>query len=94
MFNLIDKQDRDVYSLSIGETRMLSLTLAYISKANLIIVDEPTLRMNCRSMKTFMNTINTLLENGFSVVIATHDLDFARLFGSVYLSRRRKAHRY
>ncbi|MEM0005413.1 MAG: hypothetical protein QW406_00915 [Ignisphaera sp.] len=45
-------------------------------------------------MKTFMNTINTLLENGFSVVIATHDLDFARLFGSVYLSRRRKAHRY
>ncbi|MEM1645044.1 MAG: ATP-binding cassette domain-containing protein [Ignisphaera sp.] len=85
MFNLIDKQDRDVYSLSIGETRMLSLALAYISKANLIIIDEPTLGMDCRSMKTFMNTINILLENGSSIVIATHDLDFARLFDSVYL---------
>lgn len=85
MFYFDGKQSKNVYSLSIGEARLFSLALAYISNANLIIVDEPTLGLDCKAKVVLMNSINTLLENNASVIIATHDLGFAKLFNSIYV---------
>lgn len=85
MFHLDGKRDRDVHSLSVGEARLLSLALAYISRANIIVIDEPTLGLDCRAKVALVNAINTLLDDDTSVVVATHDLDFANLFSSLYI---------
>lgn len=85
MFYLHGKHDKNAYTLSIGEARMLSLALAYVSRANLILIDEPTLGLDCRSKRALMSALRSLTEDGKAVVVATHDLDFAKHFCSRYL---------
>jgi len=84
LFHLDKDLDKNVYSLSIGKVRTLSVALAYISNADIVIFDEPTLGLDCRYKKLVARIIRILIEKGSAVVIATHDRDFAKIFKSVY----------
>ena len=85
MFGLGNEMHRNVYSLSVGKARLLSLALAYISKADVIIVDEPTLGLDCMARESMLKVFNNLLEEGKAILVATHDLDFAKRFHKVYI---------
>ncbi|MEL9940167.1 MAG: ATP-binding cassette domain-containing protein [Ignisphaera sp.] len=85
MFGLGNEMHKNVYSLSVGKARLLSLALAYISKADVIIVDEPTLGLDCMARESMLETFNHLIEDGKAILVATHDLDFAMKFPRVYM---------
>jgi len=69
---------KNPYSLSVGEARRLSLAISYISNADLIIMDEPTLGLDECSLRVLEVVIKKLRDLGKSFVIATHDLKFAK----------------
>ncbi len=77
--------DRSTYSLSVGESRLVSLALALASKADVVIVDEPTLGLDCWGRRRVIRALARVAESGGSVVVATHDPVFAEVFEEVYL---------
>lgn len=85
VFNLGEDLEKNIYSLSIGKTRLFSLFLAYISNAHIIVIDEPTLGLDCKAKKTITQIFQKFVDENHSVVIATQDLFFAQLFESIYL---------
>lgn len=84
LFHLDKDLDKNVHSLSIGKVRMLSIALAYISNADIVVFDEPTLGLDCRYKKLVARIIKILIGKGSAVVIATHDREFAKIFKSIY----------
>ena len=85
MFYLSDVSDLSPYSLSIGEARRLSLALAYVSGAKVLLLDEPTLGLDSASKELLVKLIYRFLGQGSAVVASTHDVDLVRYFSRVYL---------
>ncbi len=71
-FELGGLLDKNPYSLSIGEARLLSLALATIAKPDLLIIDEPLLGLDNKTMKEIIEHIIGL-DNSISVLIASHN---------------------
>jgi energy-coupling factor transport system ATP-binding protein len=76
---------RSTYSLSVGESRLVSVALALASGADLIVVDEPTLGLDCGGRRRVAEALARVVEGGASVVVATHDPAFAGVFEEVYV---------
>ena len=72
------------YNLSIGKSRMLSLALAYLSNKDIILIDEPTLGLDCYAKKTLLEIIQERIKEGKSIIVATHDMKFAMSFEKKY----------
>jgi len=73
------------YSLSVGEARRLSLALAYVSGARVLLLDEPTLGLDHASKLLLVKVLHTLLSRGSAAVITTHDLELVKYFNNVYV---------
>lgn len=76
---------RSTYSLSVGESRLVSLALALASGADVVVLDEPTLGLDCDGRRRVARALARVAEEGGSVVVATHDPVFAEVFEEVYL---------
>lgn len=85
MFGLDLYSDTNTYVLSIGTARVLSIALSYIAKADVVLIDEPTLGLDCRSKYMVIEALNKLAKEGYSIIIATHDIDFSQLFDNIYM---------
>lgn len=85
IFNLKKLEQQNPVSLSIGEARLLSLALAYISKARVLLLDEPTLGLDYKYKRLLMYLLEEFALNGASIIIATHDLELARSFKNTHL---------
>ncbi len=85
MFRLGDVSNLSPYSLSIGEARRLSLALAYVSGAKVLLLDEPTLGIDSASKELLIRLIHSFLSQGSAVIASTHDIDLVRYFSRVYL---------
>ncbi len=75
------------HSLSAGEARRLSLALARLSCADVVLLDEPSLGLDSDSLRAMLKCVDRLLERGVSVIAATHDVRLARVFGRTCLLR-------
>ena len=84
LFGLENMLNRHVYSLSVGEARLLSVAIAYISKADVILFDEPTLGLDCYHLNRVLHAMRILVEECKAVAVATHDMLFAKAFTDVY----------
>ena len=62
--------------LSAGQQLSLVLAIQLSSGAKTIILDEPTRGLDIRARQALANALLTLRDQGHSVLIATHDLDF------------------
>ena len=81
-----DKLHENPYSLSIGEARKLSITLAYLSNAPIVIIDEPSLGLDECSRHKVKLLLRKMADNGRTIILATHDVLFASSIGDeVYL---------
>lgn len=78
VFGLHALLDRPPYRLSEGEKKRVALSSIFAMQPKLLVLDEPTLGQDGH----FRETLATLLagpeDRGFTTLIATHDLDFAR----------------
>ncbi len=62
-----------IKSYSVGMRQKVGIIQAVMENQNLILFDEPTRGLDDDSIKVFENMVNTLIKEGKSVIIASHD---------------------
>lgn len=72
--HLKDKNPRD---LSGGEKQRVAIACTLITDPEILILDEPTRGMDAEAKENLGGIIKSLAEGGKSIVIITHDSDFA-----------------
>ena len=63
--------------LSEGQQLLLALALAFAGGAKVVLLDEPTRGLDVRSKTLLAELINLQTSHGRSIIIATHDIEFA-----------------
>jgi energy-coupling factor transport system ATP-binding protein len=78
VFDLHEFLDRSPYRLSEGEKKRVSLASILAMRPKLLVLDEPTSGQDGRFREALATLMAELINRGFTLVIATHDLDFAQ----------------
>ncbi|MDO4443025.1 MAG: ATP-binding cassette domain-containing protein [Slackia sp.] len=76
-FGLADCAERHPYDLSGGQQQKLALAKLLLTGARLLFLDEPTKGLDPASCAETVRIVRALAEAGHTVVLVTHDLDFA-----------------
>ena len=69
--------DRRVATLSGGQRQRLLFALAVVPDPDLLVLDEPTVAMDVESRRAFWSSMRQLVDEGRSLVFATHYLEEA-----------------
>lgn len=64
------------YDLSGGEQQRAALAKVFLTKTQILLLDEPTKGLDAHFKKIFANILLTLKNSGITVVIVTHDIEF------------------
>lgn len=72
-FNLSDKLDNDISTLSGGEKQLLNLASIMITKPDVLVLDEPTCQLDPVSAQRFVSVVKRLNRDfGTTIVISEH----------------------
>ncbi|ADC47070.1 cobalt ABC transporter ATP-binding protein CbiO3 [Methanobrevibacter ruminantium M1] len=71
--NLLDKHP---YDCSGGEQEKIVIVKALIQNTDVLVLDEPTKGLDPISSKNLAYILNSLVDNGLTIVMTSHDLDF------------------
>ena len=71
--------DKHPYDLSGGEQQLLALAKVLAQKPKIILMDEPTKGLDAIKKLEFIDVLKNLKSSGVTVVIVTHDVEFAAL---------------
>lgn len=74
--------DRHPHDLSGGERQLGALALLLLGQPQLLLLDEPTKGMDAPAKSRLLGHLDDIHRDGASLVVATHDLDFAAAFAS------------
>lgn len=75
-FNLEDKLDFDISSLSGGEKQMVNLAAVMIMKPDILVLDEPTSQLDPVSSERFINMIKKLHRDfSMTIIMSEHRTD-------------------
>lgn len=78
VLRLNDRRNSKVNILSNGLKKRAALACAIIGSPKMIILDEPTNSIDPESLNVIINVLRKLSERGISILISTHDLNFAK----------------
>lgn len=84
-FHLEGVRDRHPFTLSVGESRRLALALAYVSSADIVVLDEPGLGLDPSARESLVDCLSVMMGEGVTVLTAGHDLTLAKSLGDVCL---------
>ncbi len=76
-FDLTPLMERHPYDLSGGEQQMLGLAKAIAAKPKLLLLDEPTKGLDAFAKKEFATVLRNLRDSGLTILLVTHDVEFA-----------------
>lgn len=82
-FELNDKLNFYPMQLSGGEKIKFSLILAYLSNANILILDEPTASLDIKSIDVVIKMILKIAENNKYVICSTHNQELIDVSKSI-----------
>jgi cell division transport system ATP-binding protein len=71
---LRNKASKMPYELSGGEKQKVAIARALINKPKILLADEPTGNLDEVSTNEIMNLLNSINQNGTTVVVITHDM--------------------
>ena len=74
--------------LSAGERRILAIALQTLDDPQVLLIDEPTRGLDYEARTAVAAALRAAADSGAAVLIATHDLDFARGLGARILPMR------
>ncbi|MBQ1233116.1 MAG: ATP-binding cassette domain-containing protein, partial [Clostridia bacterium] len=78
-FDLSHLQDTHPYDLSGGEQQLLALSKALATKPKILLLDEPTKGLDAEKKAALAEILRTLKAQGVSILMVTHDVEFAAL---------------
>ena len=76
-FDISSLADRHPYDLSGGEMQLAALAKVLMTKPKLLLLDEPTKGLDAHTRNIFTDILRKLKEQDVTVVIVTHDIEFA-----------------
>ena len=76
-FGLSEVRDRHPLSLSGGQRQRLAIAAGVLQGARIVILDEPTSGLDLNNMKRVATEIDHLKAAGTTIIIVTHDFEFA-----------------
>lgn len=74
---LLELADKPVHNLSYGQKKRVCIAGVLAMQPEVMILDEPMAGLDVPMQKDLSTILDGLHANGMSIVIATHDLDFA-----------------
>jgi energy-coupling factor transport system ATP-binding protein len=77
LFDMYELLNRSPYRLSEGQKKRLSVASVVVMQPRILILDEPTVGQDGRFRESLAALLLSLQAKGFTVVIVTHDLEFA-----------------
>ncbi|MBE6607454.1 MAG: ATP-binding cassette domain-containing protein [Ruminococcaceae bacterium] len=78
-FDLSQLLDKHPYDISGGEQQLVALAKVLSTEPRLILMDEPTKGLDAHKKQILLEVIKNLKASGISVLIVTHDVEFASL---------------
>jgi cystine transport system ATP-binding protein len=75
---LADKRDRHPFELSGGQQQRVGIVRALALRPQLLLFDEPTSALDPELVGDVLGVIGELADEGWTMVIVTHELAFAR----------------
>lgn len=84
LFNLADRADEQISSLSFGMKSKVSLCSAFVGSPQLIILDEPTNGLDPVSVINLKELLLEYSQEGGTVLISSHILDFVEKICTSY----------
>lgn len=75
--DLSDCAEQHPYDLSGGQQQKLAIAKLLLANPRLLFLDEPTKGLDPQSCVALSQTIKSLADEGHTIVLVTHDLDFA-----------------
>ena len=76
-YDISHLMDKHPYDLSGGEQQLTALAKVLASKPKLLLLDEPTKGLDAGAKLNIIGVLRILKEKGVTVVIVTHDVEFA-----------------
>ena len=76
--NLLEKKDNYHFELSGGQKQRVSIGRALVLEPKIMCFDEPTSALDPGLTEEVANLIKSLSVKGMSMMIITHDMDFAK----------------
>jgi neutral amino acid transport system ATP-binding protein len=77
-FNLAHMRDEFAGELSGGQRKLLEMARALMSEPRLLMLDEPMAGVNPALAQTIIGHVQTLRDDGLSIVFVEHDMDVVR----------------
>ncbi|AMK15165.1 ABC transporter ATP-binding protein [Methanobrevibacter olleyae] len=75
-FDISDLINKHPYDCSGGEQEKIVIVKAILQNADVLILDEPTKGLDPISSKALADILNSLRDNGLTILMSSHDLDF------------------
>lgn len=75
---LIDKKDSYPGSLSGGQKQRVAIARALAMEPDVMLFDEPTSALDPEMVGEVLNTMKSLANDGMTMVIVTHEMNFAK----------------
>lgn len=79
---LVEYAEKSVLRLSGGERQLVLLARTLAQQPKLILMDEPTAHLDLGNKKRLLDIIQSLTTEGVSIVLTTHEPDFAAAIAS------------
>ena len=76
-FDLSNMMDKHPYDLSGGEQQLLALAIVLATEPKIMLLDEPTKGLDAYRKKNLIKILKHLKSLGITIVIVTHDVEFA-----------------
>ena len=78
-YSLTHLYERHPYDLSGGEQQLLALAKVLATKPRLLLLDEPTKGVDANTKAVLAGVLQALKARGITLVIVTHDVEFAAM---------------
>jgi cobalt/nickel transport system ATP-binding protein len=74
---MTESSDRPVHNLSYGQKKRVCIAGVLAMKPEIVVLDEPMAGLDAAMQEELLTVLDRLHRAGMSIIIATHDLDFA-----------------